>query len=117
MDTFMTFRIALFLRIPLVFSLAVLLATLAAHAEDRVVDASTIQGHVMCGYQGWFRCPHDAADMGWDHWSRDSSKLTPQTLTFEMWPDLTDFPMSERFAAPGFTHKDGSQAYLFSSDN
>jgi hypothetical protein len=34
-----------------------------------------------------------------------------------MWPDLTEYPAEERFPAPGFTHPDGRQAYIFSSDN
>ena len=71
----------------------------------------------MCGYQGWFRCPGDEAGMGWIHWSRDSARLAPKTLTFEMWPDVNEYSATERFAALGFTHADGSQAYLFSSDN
>ena len=36
-----------------------------------VVDASTLRGKVVCGYRGWFRCPGDAADLGWVHWSRN----------------------------------------------
>ena len=32
-----------------------------------------------------------------------------------MWPDLTDFGDDEKFAAPGFTHADGSPAYLYSA--
>ena len=29
---------------------------------------------------------------------------------------MTDYPATERFAAPGFTSADGAQSYLFSSD-
>ena len=32
-----------------------------------------------------------------------------------MWPDLTEYDDDEKFAAPGFTHPDGSPAHLFSS--
>lgn len=86
-------------------------------AREEAVDATTLRGRVMCGYQGWFRCPGDAADTGWIHWSRDARRLTPRTLTFEMWPDMSAFSASERFEAPGFTHPNGKKAYLFSSDN
>jgi hypothetical protein len=97
------------------------------HAEDGtnagrstlrtgVVDAGSLRGKVLCGYQGWFRCPGDDAKQGWIHWSRDPQRITPETLTFELWPDMTDYPAEERFAAPGFTSADGAQSYLFSSD-
>ncbi len=82
---------------------------------DDVVDASTLQRKVLCGYQGWFRCPNDPAKQGWRHWSRDGRKITPETLTFEMWPDLSEADDDEKYPAPGFMHADGQPAYLFSS--
>lgn len=81
------------------------------------VDATSIRGKVMCGYQGWFRCPKDDSNLGWIHWSRDSQKIAPDLLTFEMWPDMSDYSAAERFSAPGFTNSSGWQAELFSSDN
>lgn len=91
----------------------------ASSAEDEagVVDATTVRGKVLCGYQGWFRCPGDPSGMGWVHWSRDQHRIAPGTLTFDMWPDMTEFGPAERFAAPGFTDSDGRPASLFSSDN
>jgi hypothetical protein len=83
----------------------------------KVVDATALKGKVLCGYQGWFRCPGDASGMGWIHWSRDSRRIAPETLSIEMWPDLTGFAASERFPAPGFTLPDGRPAELFSSDH
>jgi hypothetical protein len=105
-----------------------LLVTAASHAGDGAnlsrsnlltgaVDAGSLRGKVLCGYQGWFRCPGDHAKQGWIHWSRDSQRITPETLTFELWPDMTDYPADERFAAPGFTSADGAQSSLFSSDH
>ena len=38
------------------------------------VDATTLRHKVLCGYQGWFRCPGDPAGEGWRHWSRDSRR-------------------------------------------
>jgi hypothetical protein len=88
-----------------------------AEIPQPAVDATALRGKVLCGYQGWFRCPGDAANMGWVHWSRDGKKITPETLSFEMWPDLREFTPGERFAVPGFTYPDGKPAELFSSDN
>ena len=79
------------------------------------VDATTLRHKVICGYQGWFRCPGDALDRGWRHWSRDARKIAPDTLTFEMWPDTSELTDEEKFAAPGFTLPDGKPAHLFSS--
>ena len=83
--------------------------------EPSQIDATTLHRKVLCGYQGWFRCPGDPADRGWWHWSRNARKFAPETLTFEMWPDLSEFTVAEKFPAPGFTLPDGRQAHLFSS--
>jgi len=87
----------------------------AVPARSAEVDASTLRGKVICGYQGWFRCPGDESKRGWFHWSRDRSRIAPETLTFEMWPDLTEYTEAEKFPALGFRYPDGSPAYLFSS--
>ncbi len=81
------------------------------------LDASTLRGKILCGYQGWFRCPKDRADMGWIHWSGDPMRIAPETLTFEMWPEMSECTPEERFPAPGFTHPDGSPAALFSAEH
>jgi len=79
------------------------------------VNAKTLHKQVLCGYQGWFRARGDDAETGWNHWSRDPNRVAPETLTFEMWPDLTEFTDDEKFPVPGLTHPDGKQASLFSS--
>jgi hypothetical protein len=80
-----------------------------------VIDATTLRHKVLCGYQGWFRCPGDPAGEGWRHWGRNPAKLTPNSLTVEMWPDTSEYPADEKYPAPGFTHADGTPAHLFSS--
>jgi hypothetical protein len=87
-----------------------------AVAEANRIDAATIHGKTLCGYQGWFRCPGDALNLGWVHWSRDTRRIVPETLTFEMWPDMTEYGPGERCRADGFTHPDGKPATLYSSD-
>jgi hypothetical protein len=85
--------------------------------EKTAVDARTLHHKVLCGYQGWFRCPGDPANVGWRHWSRNARKLTPDSLTFEMWPDMTEYGDDEKYPVPGFTYPDGKPAHLFSSAN
>lgn len=79
------------------------------------IDSTSLRDKVLCGYQGWFRAPGDPAGEGWRHWSRDSSRIRPGSLTFEMWPDMAEATADEAYPAPGFTHPDGRQAHLFSS--
>src|SRR5436190_6984586 len=97
----------------------ILSASVAARVGETppAVDATSLHHKVLCGYQGWFRCPGDAAGKGWRHWSRSGRRIAPDTLTFEMWPDLTEYGDEEKYPAPGFTYPDGAQAHLFSSAN
>jgi hypothetical protein len=81
------------------------------------VDVSTLSGKVMTGYQGWFNCEGDGADLGWTHWSRDR-KRTPnlETIRVDMWPDVSEYAAEELYDT-GFKWTDGSPAQLFSSHN
>ena len=87
----------------------------APAAKKNIIDATTLRHKVLCGYQGWFRCPGDPTDEGWRHWSRNPRKIAADTVTFEMWPDLTEFEDEEKYPVPGFTYSDGKPAHLFSS--
>ncbi len=92
-------------------------ATALAHASPGVaeVDPGTLTGKVMCGYQGWFNATGDGAGRGYHHWSRSGKrKPCPDTITFDLWPDLSEFPEEERFPTE-FQHADGSTAEVFSS--
>ncbi len=79
------------------------------------IDAKSLHHKVLCGYQGWFRCPGDPAEGGWVHWSRARDRIASDTLTFEMWPDMKDLTAEEKYPATGFAYPDGSPAELFSS--
>ncbi|MBL8223206.1 MAG: hypothetical protein JNL62_28480, partial [Bryobacterales bacterium] len=78
-------------------------------------DPSTLEGKVLLGYQGWFRCPGGGA-MGtnWSHWS--SGTPTADSIRIDMYPDLREFEPGETCAVPGMTIG-ASQAHLFSSGN
>jgi hypothetical protein len=86
------------------------------HGPTRTdVSAKTLKGKVLCGYQGWFRCPGDPAERGWVHWCTDASQIRADNVSIEMWPDLNDFPSELKYPAAGFTQANGTPAYLFSS--
>ena len=81
---------------------------------DKLVDATTLNGKVICGYQGWFRASGDPSGQGWIHYDR-SNDFTD--LTIEMWPDMLELTEEEKYPVPHWSHANGEQAYLFSSAN
>lgn len=87
----------------------------AAIAFGQIPDPATLDGKVLLGYQGWFRCPGGGA-MGtdWRHWANGTP--TPATLVVDMYPDLREFEVGELCAIPGMTIG-ANPAYVFSSGN
>jgi hypothetical protein len=76
------------------------------------VDAHTLTGKVMCGYQGWFAAATDGGGRGWTHWGgRDGFR--PGSCCIDLWPDLTELGPDERFATD-FKQEDGKPAEVFS---
>ena len=75
--------------------------------------SGTLDGKVMCGYQGWFRCEGDGSGNGWFHYAA-GGKFEPGHAGIELWPDMSELGPEERFATP-FRHADGSVAEVFSS--
>jgi len=93
------------------FTLLMLLCTAGLKAAGPV-DPSTLDNKVLLGYQGWFACPQDGTN--WSHWSRGVPAA--ETLSIDLYPDLSEFDPDERCEIPGMTI--GSKpAYLFSSRN
>jgi hypothetical protein len=78
------------------------------------VDPSTLSGKVMCGYQGWFTTPDDGSTLGWSHYAWDPHNFRTDLCAFDMWPDVSELDPDEKCETP-FRHKDGSPAFLFSS--
>jgi autotransporter-associated beta strand protein len=78
------------------------------------VDAGTLKGKVMTGYQGWFNTPNDLRDGGWRHWVRNNT-MTPENFTIDAWPDLTEYDPAALVRAGEVMTAGGEPAYLFSS--
>lgn len=83
--------------------------------EAAPVDPKTLDGKVLFGYQGWFNCDGDGSpENNWGSWARGVPSA--DTLTVDMYPDLTDFAASDLCAVPGMTIR-GKPAYLYSAWN
>lgn len=79
------------------------------------VDAKTLTGKLMCGYQGWFSAEGDGSERGWFHWAKNRSKpFSAANAKIDLWPDVSELPPEERFAT-GLLHADGRKAEVFSS--
>lgn len=76
------------------------------------VDTTTLNGKVMCGYQGWFAAEGDGSERGWFHYAA-GGVFEPGRCTIDLWPDMSELDDDERFATP-FQHQDGSTAHVFS---
>jgi hypothetical protein len=78
------------------------------------VDASTLTGKHLVGYQGWFGTPNDGQNNGWDHWFRGGA--TADNANFDLYPNTQEFFDSELYDT-AMTLKDGRRAGLYSSHN
>jgi hypothetical protein len=80
------------------------------------VDASTLTGKVMCGYQGWFAAPGDGSGSNWIHYGENRHLFAPGHCTFDLWPDVSELGADEKFST-AFKNADGSAAQVFSPCN
>ena len=81
------------------------------------IDSSTLKGKVMTGYQGWFNCEGDGANLAWTHWAKDLSQpFQPGNIAVDLWPDVSEYDEDELYPT-FFRHKDGTVARTFSSHN
>ena len=55
------------------------------------VDATTLDGKVLCGYQGWFNTPGDGTNFGFTHWGQGLDRPDGGRFTVDMWPDVSEY--------------------------
>ena len=97
----------------LILALSLLFQGEPPPAPSPAVDASTLEGKIMSGYQGWFTTPGDGMGLGWHHWGL-RGKFEPGSTCVDMWPDVSEYPEHCRYDTP-FKHADGTTAQVFSS--
>jgi hypothetical protein len=79
------------------------------------VDATTLDGKVLCGYQGWFNTPGDGTSFGFTHWGQGLDRPGGGRLTVDMWPDVSEYDAQDLCEVPGLKMPDGSPARLYSA--
>ena len=79
------------------------------------IDATTLDGKVLCGYQGWFNTPGDGTSFGFTHWGQGLDRTNGGRFTIDMWPDLSEYASQDLAEVPGLKMPDGSPARLYSA--
>jgi hypothetical protein len=100
----------------------IFLVMLAGPALAQTVDASTIRGKVLVGYQGWFRCGDDGNPRHiWARWFNKGEHKTEEianpasrSWVVDLYPDVSGMDQSSLCAVPNLG-VGGQQAYVFSS--
>jgi hypothetical protein len=79
------------------------------------VDATTLDGKVLCGYQGWFNTPGDGTDFGFGHWGQGLERPGGGRFVVDMLPDVAEYSPEDLREVPGLKLPDGSPARLYSA--
>ncbi|MDG3007297.1 glycoside hydrolase family 71/99-like protein [Paludisphaera mucosa] len=79
------------------------------------VDATTLDGKVLCGYQGWFNTPCDGSGFGFVHWGERLEQPGRGRFTIDLWPDVSEYAPEDLCDVPGLKMPDGSPARLYSA--
>ncbi|KAM0471030.1 hypothetical protein ACHAPX_009600 [Trichoderma viride] len=75
------------------------------------IDASTIQGKWLFGYQGWFRKPGAGVN---NHWSADGNTPGPNNIEIDFIPDVSQYPSNCLFNTQ-LTLPNGQPAQFYDS--
>ena len=78
------------------------------------IDATTLDGKVLCGYQGWFNTPGDGTNFGFGHWGNGLDRPGGGRFTVDMWPDTSEYDPRDLVEVPALKMPDGSPARLYS---
>eukprot|EP01062_Namystynia_karyoxenos_P044145 TRINITY_DN3240_c0_g1_i1.p1 TRINITY_DN3240_c0_g1~~TRINITY_DN3240_c0_g1_i1.p1 ORF type:complete len:553 (+),score=171.91 TRINITY_DN3240_c0_g1_i1:88-1746(+) len=87
-----------------------------APAPGAPVDASSIRGKVLAGYQGWFGTAGDnVPGYNWWHWALQTQKApAPGNVQWDLMPELSEYPASAMFPT-GLNWSNGTAMRLYSN--
>ena len=83
--------------------------------ERADIDSTTLDGKVLCGYQGWFNTPGDGTGFGFTHWGQALDRAEGGRFTIDMWPDVSEYAPEDLKEVPDLKMPDGSLAWLYSA--
>ena len=93
----------------------VLVAGLTSFSAFAQVDASTLNGKFLMGYQGWRACTGDGSALNsYSHWSYTGAQPSQGNVIPDMWPDTTELSAGEQFPT-SLTMGNGQSAKAYSS--
>jgi hypothetical protein len=79
------------------------------------INATTLDGKVLCGYQGWFNTPGDGTNFGFGHWGQGLEQPGGGRFHVDMWPDVSEYDPHDLCAVSDLKMPDGSPARLYSA--
>jgi hypothetical protein len=87
----------------------------ALPSPPAVVDATTMDGKLLMGYQGWFSCPSDGTGTAWFHWFNAN---VPDAAHFrvDMYPDASELTDAEK-CGTSMKFPNGDPAPVYSAAN
>ncbi len=104
--------------ISLIAAIPFCIGIFAATKHGATSAHTTINGKILCGYQGWFAAQNDGSNQKWKHYSTSTQRLgqvfEPGACSIDMWPDMREYHTDEQYET-AFTNPDGSKATVFSS--
>lgn len=84
------------------------------------LSTENMYNKIFCGYQGWFGAANDDPlnNVGWFHWCISGTEPTPDTITFDIWPEYSEYDKNTLFYSTDYEwkYKNGEQAGFFSSN-
>ncbi|WP_455496728.1 T9SS type A sorting domain-containing protein [Coprobacter sp.] len=80
---------------------------------------TTLNGKILCGYQGWFAALNDGSNLNWKHYEitvNGTKRFEPGACSIDFWPDMREYDTDEQYET-AFTLPDGSPATVYSAYN
>ncbi len=89
-------------------------------SPQQYLSPDDMYNKIFCGYQGWFGTANDDPfhEVGWFHWCISGTEPSPNTVTFDIWPEYSEYDKNTLSYSTDYDwkYKNGEQAGFFSSN-